>query len=72
VLLLDLISYEFLKNKLWRNRDDLFTIHEHLGRIDASIAVASYIRGAPYYAGPSLISRTAARLLSRLPGWFIR
>jgi DNA mismatch repair ATPase MutS len=54
VLLLDLISYEFLKNKLWRNRDDLFTIHESLGRIDAAIAVASYIKGTPYLCQPDI------------------
>lgn len=42
VLLLDLITYEFLKNKLGRCHGDVFTVHEYLGRLDASIAVASY------------------------------
>lgn len=54
VLLLDLINYEFLKNKLWRNHNDLFVIHEHLGRIDASISIASYIKSAPYYCQPEI------------------
>ncbi len=54
VLLLDLISYEFLKNKLWRNRDDLFRIDEHLGRIDASIAIASHMKSNPYLCQPEL------------------
>ncbi len=42
VLLLDLITYEFLKNKLGNCHDDVFAIHEHLGRLDAAIAIASY------------------------------
>lgn len=42
VLLLDLITYEFLKNKLGSRHGDVFTIHEHLGKLDAAIAVASY------------------------------
>lgn len=42
VLLLDLITYEFLKNKLGRSHRDVFAVHEYLGRLDASIAVASY------------------------------
>lgn len=54
VLLLDLINYEFLKNKLWRNHNDLFTIHEHLGKIDASIAIASFIKSQPYLCQPEI------------------
>ncbi|NLA85972.1 MAG: hypothetical protein GX847_01555 [Clostridiales bacterium] len=54
VLLLDLINYEFLKNKLWRNHDDLFSIHEHLGRIDASIAIASYIQSNQNLCQPEI------------------
>jgi len=42
VFLLDLIAYEFCKNKLGRCYDDVFTIHETLGRLDAAIAIASY------------------------------
>ena len=54
VLLLDLITYEFLKNKLGRCHEDVFTIHEHLGRLDAAIAVASYRKSLPRYAEPEL------------------
>lgn len=42
VCLLDLIVYEFCKNKLGRCYTDVFTVHEALGRIDAAIAIASY------------------------------
>mgnify|MGYP007112135998 CR=1 FL=1 len=52
--MLDLINYEFLKNKLWRNHNDLFTIHEHLGKIDASIAIASFIKSQPYLCQPEI------------------
>lgn len=52
--LLDLITYEFLKNKLGRRHDDVFTIHEHLGRLDAAISVASYRASLDRYAEPVL------------------
>jgi DNA mismatch repair ATPase MutS len=42
VLLTDLIVYEFCKNRLSRCHDDIFTVHETLGRLDAAIAIASY------------------------------
>ena len=42
VTLLDLITFEFLKNKLGRCHEDVFTIHEYLGRLDAAISIASY------------------------------
>lgn len=54
LLLLDLIFYEFLKNKLGRNHRDIFTVHETLGRIDAAIAVASYRASLPVFAEPEL------------------
>ena len=41
-LLLDLISYEFLKFKLGRNHANIFTLHENIGMLDAAISVASY------------------------------
>jgi DNA mismatch repair ATPase MutS len=50
LLLLDLIAYEFLKNKLGRNYEDVFSVHEGLGRIDAAIAVASYRKSLDSYA----------------------
>jgi len=54
ITLLDLIVYEFLKNKLGRCHDDVFTVHEHLGRLDAAISVASYRAGAAAAAEPEL------------------
>lgn len=53
-LLLDLIAYEFLKNKLGRNHEDVFAVHENLGKIDASIAVGSYQESASCYCSPEL------------------
>jgi hypothetical protein len=54
VFLLDLITYEFLKNKLWRNHDDLFVIHEHLGKLDAAIAAASFKKSLGASCAPEL------------------
>jgi len=54
VTLLDLIAYEFLKNKLGRCHEDVFTIHEHLGRLDAAISVASYRASLERFAEPVL------------------
>jgi hypothetical protein len=52
--LLDLIAFEFLKNKLGRCHEDVFVIHEYLGRLDAAIAVASYRRSVAAYTVPLL------------------
>jgi DNA mismatch repair ATPase MutS len=52
--LLDLVAYEFLKNKLWRNHDDLFAVHELLGRLDAAIAVASFKKSLDRRCEPEL------------------
>lgn len=54
LLLLDLITYEFLKNKLGQNYHDVFIIHENLGRIDAAISVASYRESLNFYAEPQI------------------
>lgn len=54
VTLLDLITYEFLKNKLGRFHDDVFTIHEHLGRLDAAISIASYRASVETFVEPVL------------------
>ncbi|MBQ8400329.1 MAG: hypothetical protein IJX14_00195, partial [Clostridia bacterium] len=54
VLELDLIAYEFLKNKLGQCHGDVFAVHEALGRIDAAIAVASFRRSLGKYAVPEL------------------
>ncbi len=52
VTLLDLIAYEYLKNKLGRCHDDVFTIHEYLGRLDAAISIASYRASLEGYTEP--------------------
>lgn len=54
LLLLDLIVYEFLKNKLGRNHDDVFIVHENLGRIDAAISIVSYRKSLKTYAEPEI------------------
>lgn len=41
-LLLDLVTYAFLRQKLWAHREDIFAVHGALGQVDAAIAVASY------------------------------
>jgi len=54
VTLLDLICYEFLKNKLGRCYSEVFAIHEALGRLDTAISIASYRASLPDYAEPAL------------------
>lgn len=54
VLLLDLIAYEFLKNKLGRCHTEVFAVHEALGKIDAAIAVASYRKSLDTFAEPDI------------------
>ena len=54
VTLLDLITYEFLKNKLGRCHDDVFRIHEYLGLLDAAISIASYRASLDHYAEPDI------------------
>lgn len=54
LLLLDLIAYEFLKNKLGRCHEEVFAVHQELGRLDAAIAVASYRASLPRWAEPEL------------------
>lgn len=54
VLFLDLIAYEFLKNKLGRCHAEVFAVHEALGKIDAAIAVASYRKSLDSYSEPEI------------------
>lgn len=54
VLLTDLIAYEFMKNKLGRCHEEIFRIHEALGRIDAAIAAASFRASLPVCAVPEV------------------
>jgi Mismatch repair ATPase (MutS family) len=41
-LLIDLITYEILKNTIGQNSQHIFKLHEFLGRIEAAIAIASF------------------------------
>lgn len=53
-LLIDLIAYEFLKNKLGKCYSDVFAVHEALGRIDSAIAIASYRQSLDAFADPEI------------------
>ena len=52
--LVDLIAYEVLKNKLGRCHQQVFAVHEALGRLDAAIAVASWRAGMEVWCLPEL------------------
>lgn len=54
VLLLDLITYEFLKTKLWSKHAEIMDIFKALGEIDTAIAVASYRKSVDHYCKPEL------------------
>ena len=54
VLLLDLITFEFLKNRLGKHHEDIFHIYEYLGRIDSAIAVASYRKRLNVFSKPNI------------------
>lgn len=63
VFLADLITYEFLKNKLGRCHEEIFRIHEALGQLDAAIAVASFRASLPGCCVPEIsFSADAPRL----------
>ncbi len=59
--LLDLITYEYLKNTLGRCHEDIFVIHEALGKLDAAIAIASYRQSVPYFTQPRLVFHSEER-----------
>lgn len=54
LFLLDLIAYEFLKNRLGSCHSEVFAVHEALGKMDAAIAVASYRKSLDHYAVPDI------------------
>lgn len=53
-LLLDLITYEFLKNRLWVHQKELLTVFQALGQLDTAIAVASWRKSVDFYTIPEL------------------
>lgn len=63
LFLLDLIAYEFLKNRLGRCHSDVFAVHEALGKMDAAIAVASYRKSLDRFAVPNIDFTTEAPYL---------
>ena len=54
LFLVDLILYELLKVELSRLREDIFALHECIGRLDAAIAVASYRKSAERFCDPEI------------------
>jgi len=49
---IDLIAFELVKNKLGKYHDAIFDIHETIGALDASIAVASYRKSLSEFSEP--------------------
>lgn len=54
ILFLDLITYEFLKNRLWIHQKELLTVFQALGQLDVAIAVASWRKSVDFYTVPKL------------------
>jgi len=54
IILLDLIVFELLKNRLGKHQDDIFVIHEYLGRLDSAIAVTSYRKSLSVFVNPQI------------------
>jgi len=52
--LFNLILFEVVKNKLGKYHKEIFEIHEHLGRLDSAIAIASYRKSLEAYAIPQI------------------
>lgn len=50
----DLIGYELIKNKLGKYHKEILNIHEMIGMLDASIAVASYRASLETYVIPTV------------------
>ena len=50
----DLIAFELVKNKLAKYHEAIFNIHETIGALDASIAVASYRKSLNDYSEPTI------------------
>ena len=65
MLMLDLIAYEYLKNRLWVHQKELTAVFEALGRLDAAIAVASWRKNMPFYTEPELAFEGDARLQAK-------
>ena len=64
-LLLDLIIFEFLKNRLWARQAALRTVFRTLGELDAAIAAASWRRSMDVWCEPELAFDGADGLTAR-------
>lgn len=53
-LLLDMIMFEYLKNRLYVLHDEILAVFESLGRVYAAIAVASWRESMPLWCEPEL------------------
>ncbi len=54
VFLIDLIYFEFVKNRIGKYHAEIFAIHEAVGRLDAAIAIASYRQSMEIACDPVL------------------
>lgn len=54
MLLLDLIMFEYLSSKLYVLHDEILSVFETLGRVDAAISVASWRQSMPLWCEPEL------------------
>jgi len=59
--LFNLIVYEIVKNKLGKYHQEIFEVHEYLGRLDSAIAIASYRKSLDTYAVPQIDFSAAAK-----------
>ena len=53
-LLADLIAFELLKKRLCRYHEHFLAVHEAIGRIDASVSIASYREGLDVWCEPEI------------------
>lgn len=58
-LLLDLITFELLKNRLAKHHKDFFVIHEAVGQVDAAIAIASFRKSMASWCIPQIDFETS-------------
>lgn len=63
-LLLDLIMFEYLKNRLGVLHDEILAVFDALGRVDAAIAAASWRESMPLWCEPELDFGPGERYIS--------
>lgn len=56
ILHVDIIKFNQMLNRTIKNLEDVDTLYETLGKIEAYIGIASYRNMVPYYTKPNLIS----------------